>query len=130
MKKTIAAIVILLAAALFLPMPFSLNARAAGDLTVSGGTEGTDYVYSGGVLTVKTNKALTISGTTSADRIVVDSPNGANITLSDVSVTFGTSVPHAAFEIVESSGDVKITQCSYVGRNQCGLAEKRHIMQA
>lgn len=76
---------------------FSIDAAAAGELTVTGGTSSTDYTYSGGVLTIISNKELTISGTTTSDRIVVDSTSGANITLNGVEIDVSAMNNTAAF---------------------------------
>lgn len=65
---------------------------ASGDLTVTGGVPGSDYVYQGGVLTVKTNTPLTISGQTTADRIMVKSAE-ADITLKNLSITSSNNRP-------------------------------------
>ena len=60
----------------------SKTATASPELTISGGTLDTDYTYdeSSHVITILTDAALTISGTTQTDRIVV-SASTANITL-------------------------------------------------
>ena len=59
-----------------------------GGFTVSGGTQGTDYSYSNGVLTVNdgANITLSTSGQTT-DRIVVAQNATATITLAGVSIT-------------------------------------------
>ena len=75
--------------------------EAAGVFTVNGGTSGTDYTYTppseyetngGAVLTIKSNKELTISTnseseTTSGCRIVISDNVTANITLAGVHIT-------------------------------------------
>lgn len=113
MKKLMAVFTLLFAsAAVFLLSVFSASAAeteiTAGAFTISGEdiTENTDYTYAGNVLTILSSKEVTISGTTTTDRIVVDSTEGANITLKDVSVTSSG----AAFNIVESTtGTVTVT---------------------
>lgn len=93
-----AVFVLLLASALVFSLAaFSIDAAAAGELTVTGGTSGTDYTYSSGVLTIISNKELTISGTTTSDRIVVDSTSGANITLNGVEIDVSAMNNTAAF---------------------------------
>ncbi len=72
------------------------------------------------VLTILSDKPMTISGTSLSDgsdtaetRIVIDSPNGANLTLSDLNIwlnqTVGVGNPSAAFGITPNTGTVKIT---------------------
>ena len=81
-------------------LPYMAEAQDTGVFTVSGGTLGTDYTYSGpdpsepggaGMLTVKTSTELTISTnseTTSPanGRIVIESNVTANITLAGLSI--------------------------------------------
>lgn len=61
-----------------------------GAFTVSGGSEGTDYSYAGGVLTIKTGTPLTIKNTDSSaetkDRIVIGSGVTANLTFAGVNI--------------------------------------------
>ena len=77
-----------------------------GAFTVTGGVEGTDYTYASGVLTINTAEELIISTSGStADRIVVDSASGADITLDGVDI----SASSAAMLISSGSGDVTIT---------------------
>lgn len=64
------------------------TATTEGDLTVSGGEAGTDYTYQDNTLTIKTEKTLTVSGTTTTDQIVVADNVEANLTLNGVSITF------------------------------------------
>ena len=68
-----------------LPM---LAADETGDFTVSGGELGTDYSYADNILTILTDTALTISGNTTRDRIVVAGDIEANITLNNLSIQF------------------------------------------
>ena len=70
-----------------IPTNYAFAAGATGDFTVSGGTLGTDYSYSDNVLTVLKSTKLTISGTTTNDRIVVASGVEANLVLSNLSIT-------------------------------------------
>lgn len=74
-------ILILCLSILFLPLTL-----AAEGLTVTGGEEGTDYSYAENVYTVLTGTALTFSGTTTADRIVIAEGIIADITLNDLSI--------------------------------------------
>ena len=77
-----------------------------GAFTVTGGTEGTDYAYALGVLTIKTSQELTISTSGSTtDRIVVDSSGGADIIFDGVSI----STSSAAVQVKSGSGDVTIS---------------------
>ena len=73
-----------------------------------------DYSYSGGVLTIKSDTAITISnanpGTATTDRIVVESGASANITLSGVNIDVSGMDNTAAFQIEDNStGNVTIT---------------------
>ena len=70
----------------------ALAADETGDFKITGGTEGTDYTYADGVLTVNNNADLTISMasnsiTPTSDRIVVAASATATITLYGVSIT-------------------------------------------
>ena len=76
-------ILILCLSILFLPLTL-----AAEGLTVIGGTENTDYSYADNVYTVLTETALTFSGTTTTDRIVVKEGVTANITLDNIDISF------------------------------------------
>ena len=66
-----------------------------GAFTVSGGSEGTDYSYAGGVLTIKTGTPLTIKNTDSSaetkDRIVIGSGVTANLTFAGVNISLGVN---------------------------------------
>ena len=64
------------------------TATTEGGLTVSGGVAGTDYTYEDNTLTIKTEKKLTVSGTTTTDKIVVEGGVTANLTLNGVSIAF------------------------------------------
>ena len=89
-KRGFLAIVLALSTILsLLPVNYAFAAGETGDFTVSGGTLGTDYSYSDNVLTVLKSTKLTISGTTTADRIVVANGVKANLVLSNLSITTG-----------------------------------------
>ncbi|MCI5578584.1 MAG: hypothetical protein MR364_03670, partial [Oscillospiraceae bacterium] len=73
---------------------------------------GTDYTYPAetGVLTILSNKAVTISGTTTTDTIFVNSGVSANITLNGVNIDVSSKNNTAAFKIEDNStGNVSIT---------------------
>ena len=77
--------------ALFAVFNGMVNALVAvGNFNIDGGAQGTDYSYSGGVLTILTGTALTISNTNSStatnDRIVISSGVNANLTLNGVNI--------------------------------------------
>ena len=78
-------ILILCLSILFLPLTL-----AAEGLTVTGGAENTDYSYADNVYTVLTGTALTFSGTTTTDRIVVKERVTADIILDNVDIQFTT----------------------------------------
>lgn len=71
------------------------TADEVGDFTVTGGTEGEDYSYAGGVLTIKTGTPLTIKNTDSSksttDRIVIGSDVTANLTFAGVNISLGVN---------------------------------------
>lgn len=80
-----------------------------GAFTVTGGTEGTDYDYASGVLTIKTAQELTISTSGSTtDRIVVAGSSGADIILSGVDINNSAYQGKGAL-LISGSGDVTIT---------------------
>ena len=77
-------------------------------------TFGTDYTYADGVLTIKTDKAVTIANTDpntpTTHRIEVESGVSANITLAGVNIDVSSLSDTAAFKIADNStGNVTIT---------------------
>lgn len=56
------------------------------DLKVTGGSSPDDYEYTGEVLTIKSGTPITISGTTTAGRIVIAADVTANVTVDGVSI--------------------------------------------
>lgn len=76
------------------------DAVETGDFTVSGGTKGTDFEYADNTLTVRTSTALTISGTTQKDKIVVDAED-ADITINNLSAVL-SECNGSAIEIKEN----------------------------
>ncbi|MBO5319267.1 MAG: hypothetical protein J6B01_05600, partial [Ruminococcus sp.] len=78
------------------------------------GTNGTDYTYENGVLTINTPTALTIKNTNpstpTTDRIEVADDVSANITLAGVNIDVSSQSNTAAFKIADNSaGNVTIT---------------------
>lgn len=94
-------ILLLCLSILFLPLTL-----AAEGLTVAGGTLDTDYSYKDNVYTVLTGTALTFSGTTTTDRIVVAEGVTADITLSDLSIDVSEIYDAAAIRLEKK---VKLT---------------------
>lgn len=89
-------------------------ALATNDFTVTGGTEGTDYTYEDGVLTIKSGTPITIANANPAaptsDRIEVATGVNANITLAGVNIDVSSQNSTAAFKIADdSTGNVTIT---------------------
>ncbi len=83
---------------------------ACGDFTVSGGVKDTDFKYENNTLTILTDKALTISGTSTADKVVVKKDVNADITLKNLNIDVSAAADTAAFRIEDgSSGNVKVT---------------------
>ena len=100
-------------------------ADEAGDFTITATNGGVlttdDYTYENNVLTIKSNTPVTISGTTTADSIIIKENIDANITLNgvniDVSATGELNTGNVdasisgtpAFKIADdSTGDVTI----------------------
>lgn len=81
---------------LFLCLQTAWGQATESGLKVTGGTLGTDYVYEENVYTVKSDKALTFSGTTTTDHITVDEGITANISLNTVSVDVSSKIEAAA----------------------------------
>lgn len=94
-------ILILCLSILFLPLTL-----AAEGLTVTGGEENTDYSYAENVYTVLTETALTFSGTTTTDRIVIAEGITADITLNDLSIDVSAIDEAAAIRLEKK---VKLT---------------------
>ena len=67
------------------------------DLSISGGTLGTDYTFSGGVLTINSSRAMTVTGTTTTERVAIASGITANITINGLNID--TSSGNNAFEL-------------------------------
>lgn len=111
MKKFMAVFwLVFVSAAVMLTAVFSASAAEtvieAGDFTISGDgiAVGEDYTYADNVLTILSSKEVTISGTTTKDRIVVKSENGANITLSNVNISNPSGYSGLpAFDIAENT---------------------------
>ena len=90
------------------------EAVSVGAFEVTGGTKDTDYSYANGLLTIKTDTALTIKNadpdTATTDRIYVDDGVSANVTLAGVNIKVGSASTTAPFQIADdSTGDVTIT---------------------
>ena len=94
---------------------------------------GTDYTYADNVLTIKSSAAMTISGTTTTDRIEGADGVSANITLAGVNIDVSSQNDKAAFKIADNSiGDVTITLADSTtntlksGSYSAGLQKKRY----
>ena len=84
--------------------------RGPSDLTVTGGTIGTDYSFANDVIEILTDTPLTISGTTTAEHIEIADGVNANITLAGVNIDVSSAGYTAAFKIADNSmGNVTIT---------------------
>lgn len=110
-------ILLLCLSILFLPLTL-----AAEGLTVTGGTQNTDYSYKDNVYTVLTGTALTFSGTTTTDRIMIAEGVTADITLNNADIQF-TSFDqwgdgNAAFHINKNaSATITLTNTNVLGSN-------------
>ena len=81
---------------------FSINATKDGEALVYG----TDYTYPAdpGVLTILSDKAITISGTTTSDHITIAENITANVTLNSVNINVSGHSDTSAFCIPTNSG--------------------------
>ena len=104
---------IILTAALLLtaqiPFPGIMSLAAANGLTVTGGTRGEDYTYSGGVLTVLTETELTVQNVSgqakTSDRIVIGEGVDASLVLAGVNI----EVRNASPLDMSKGGDMTLT---------------------
>lgn len=103
MKKRLLAGLMACALVLSLLPTAALAAGETGAFTVTGGALDTDYSYADNTLTVLTSMALTISGTTTTDKIVIQDGVTANVTLNGVNIQFndggGSNYGTCAFEV-------------------------------
>ena len=113
-------------AAMFLWPAEVKAAGETGDFTVMGGTLDTDYTFSSGVLTVKTNTALTISNTdpdtATGNRIVA--AGNATITLDSVNIEADTpfAIQNDVAVSLTLAGDNILASRSGAGLNVPGSA--------
>lgn len=102
----VTALAVMLSSVLLVELPAA--AETAGAFTVTGGTSGTDYTYSGNQLTVLTGTPLTIKNTdpstATEDRIFVNDGVNANITLAGVNIKC-SSLFYSAFQIYGSGAE-------------------------
>lgn len=86
MKKILKKIIsYLLIICMILPV-VPMQAFAADGLSITGAKEGEDYTKSGDVITIKTDKSITISGVSTTQRIEVEANAKANVTLNGVNI--------------------------------------------
>ncbi len=84
--------------------------RGPSDLTVTGGTIGTDYSFENNIIEILTDTPLTISGATTAERIEIADGVNANITLAGLNIDVSAIENTAAIKIADNStGNVTIT---------------------
>ncbi len=111
-NKMLSLLLTLCMVAAILPMTATPALAAdTGDFTVTGGTLNTDYSYADNILTILRSTELTISGTTTADRILVPTGVDAQIVLDGVSIvhTSGSDVATGYAFAIEGSGSVNLT---------------------
>ncbi len=89
----------------------ALATSSTGDFTVTGGVLDTDYSYSNNTLTILKDTELTISGTTTVDKILVPTGVTANIILDGVNIeaTSDSDVNAGYAFAIESGGIVTLT---------------------
>ncbi len=97
-----------------IPVGVAASAETGEAFVVTGGTSGTDYTYESGVLTILSDKALTISNsdasTATTDRIEIAKGVSANITLAGVNIDVSGVSNAAAIKIANNSaGEVIVT---------------------
>lgn len=98
----------------------SLAARDTGAFLVEGGVRGADYTYENNVLTIISSTKLAVSGTATADRIVIAASAGtANVTLAGVGITSATNYPPlevargAALNLTLQDGSDNVLQATF-----------------
>ena len=82
------------------PDPVSTSA-----FTVTGGTEGVDYVYNKNTLTILTDTALTITGNgnPTTDKLRIGSGVTANVTVNNVNIDVSANENEAAFKLEDGA---------------------------
>ena len=113
MKKRILSLALTLSMVLTL-LPTAALAVATGlgegGLSIDGGASGTDYTYADSVLTILTETAMTLSGTSVTDRIEVASNVTANLTMDGLSIIRKTDASSsAAILMVNSEAILNLT---------------------
>ena len=100
--------------------------KAVKAFSVTGGTVGTDYTYTSGVLTFTKGGTYTVTGTgtATADTIVV-STGDVNLTLDNVNIDVSSTTDACAFLIESTAGNVTVdlagTNILKSGENCAGL---------
>jgi hypothetical protein len=97
-----------------------------GDFTITaddgGNLSDTDYTYAEGVLTIKSDKAMTISmkadvSSTTADTIVIDSENPAYITIENVKIDVSETTNACAFDVGTSTLNLTLSGANVLKSN-------------
>ena len=110
-----------------MPYTYQVTVVCLPGLEITGGTLGTDYTYSGGVLRITQDGTYNISMapgvTTTPDRIVVVTGVTANITLNDVSIDVRANVTQCAFDMTGANVDLTIRGNNnlFSGNDRAGL---------
>ena len=99
-----------------------------GNLTLTGDglVAGTDYSYADGALTILSSKAMTISGTSSNDRIVVGDAD-ANLTLEDLTINASESSEAALTLTAATTTTLTLTGASSLSAGNGGIAAADEI---
>lgn len=89
----------------------------AQSLTIEGGSQGSDYTNESNVITIKKSTALTVSGTTTTGRIVIEGNVTANLTIKDIDIQISDNSPISVTENatlnLTLSGNNKLKSNSY-----------------
>ncbi len=101
---------LIISTAMLFALHFSAGAETVGAFEVTGGVLNTDYTYADNVLTIISPTPVTISGTTTTDRIEVADGVSANITLAGVNIDL--SATSGGFDSITGLPAVKIADNS------------------
>lgn len=123
-KKSLALLLALCMLSVLMPLSASAE-EEPGALTVTGGIPGEDYTYENHVLTIKTEAPLTVSGTTTMDRIVIGvgcTPQApAHLTISGLEINVSETDDQCAFSVPSGSA----AEVTFQGENTLKSGDNR-----